>query len=174
MLIAHVFELVEAMRKVLSQITISILVCLTTACATTNTTVSEKSFAGDSALRNKSIKNGDRIFIYTKDEKELVMLVSSYNSERVSGYVTSIYDKPADEYYFYDEVDGKTDNSQEVKAIDLDHIGLVTRADSSSTSKTNTPNISSSEVAIGVAKVVGIVVGCVALAIVEVDCGQGF
>lgn len=158
MLIAHVFEVDEAMRKALSQIIISILVLLITACAATNTTVSEKSFAGDSVLRNESIENGDRIFIFTKDENELVMLVSSYNSERDSGYVISNYDKSSDEHYFYDEIDGKTDNFQEVKTIDIDRVGLVATATPTNAVKTNTSNITGSDVAKG-AVVVGLVVG---------------
>ena len=171
MLIAHSFELAETMRKALSQIILSILALLITACAATNTTVGEKIFVGDSALRNESIRNGDHIFIVTEDENELLMLVSSYNSEKVSGYVTSNYDKSADEYYFYDEVDGKTDNHQGVKAIDIDHIGLVSRATRTRAVKTNTPNISGSDVA-KVAEVAAVVVGCVALAFVWVDCSH--
>ena len=122
------------MGKAFSQITVALLVVLISACATTSH-VEEKSFPEDSALRNKSIQNGDRIFIYTKDERELVMIVSSYDSTKVVGYVTSIYDKAADTYYFYDEDDGITENLQEIEVVNINKIGLNVKTTSISPAK---------------------------------------
>lgn len=97
---------------------------LVTGCASTSS-IKHVSFDGDSALQNESIDSGNPITILKKDGIEMVMLVSSYDSKSVTGYVTAIYDKQQDKYSFYEEVDGKTEKLEELKATEIDRIDIT-------------------------------------------------
>ena len=66
---------------------------------------------------------GDRVTVYTKDGKEIVLLVSSYESEKLTGYVSGIFDRTAEEYQFYDEVDGTTEKHMEIQISSISRIG---------------------------------------------------
>lgn len=71
---------------------------------------------------------GDKISVYTNDEKELVMFLSYFDVEQIVGYVTAIHDRRTNKFEFFDENEGITKHIRGIPIVEISEIGLYEKS----------------------------------------------
>ena len=117
-------------RRLIFVIGLAISIAVISGCAAdyTGKPDSETFVTADELVQGKLVQTGDRVLVYTHDEKELLMILSHYDAEKLVGNVVAIYDRPTDKVEVFDEEDAN--NPQEISTAEISKVRLYTQEES--------------------------------------------
>lgn len=117
-------------RRLIPVIGLAISIAVISGCASdyTGKPDSETFVSADELVQARLVQTGDRVLVYTHDEKEMLMIMSHYDAEKFVGDVVAIYDRQTDKVEMFDQKDAE--NPQEISTAEISKVRLYTNEES--------------------------------------------